>query len=786
MNAIDIISNAAQAFAPPPPLTGSEYADKYVYVPGGPVPGKWSTARTPDLKEPLDCITDPSVSEIVIVKPTRMGGTAVINIAHAYGAHYEPKKMLYAQSTLDQGTLYSDNIWKPIVYATPVLSELMLHEAGRKATQTKTKIDFSSGASLRIIGAKSPRGFQAIEADLATGDDLDEWEVNKYGDQVAKLRDRTKGIWNSLVLLVSFPTRIETSRIWEAYLKTDMRERWVPCPHCGNFQILKFGGVDCDFGLKWKTKTDNAEYLCEHCRKAIPEYYKDQMNNLGEYRAQADFHGRVGFQLNPLLRSWIGWNEIKAAFLDAGNDPYKCMVFNNQTLGQLHIDKEDLKLNEHVIYDRAQKESYKAEVKSFAKYLTLSVDTQDNFFSCEVYGWGPGEESCSVEVKIIPGSPADQDTQDRLEDYRLRTFKNENGEDMGISRTGVDLGGHYTDAVYAYVKGKEGQGVYAVQGSNNLKADVLDGSVKINKETGAKYQRVGVENCKDILRSRLNIDEPGPGYIHHPRSYDIEYYRELFGEKPIYTRTGRKWQPVIGRRNEAIDRYNYGLAMLRSMKIDWEAEKLAGHIDQGRLVYKNHAILKADGTPQNQDNTIILLPSSPIIICCDFKKNPLMWVLAQTDGRSVKAFDEISIQHGTTARLASEVQRRYGDHKGGFQIYGSAVGKVKAGGKSEYMIMRDYGFTRKNIRRINPPEHDVINAVNNMLENIAGLHRLTYHPRCINLKRDFEQAIWIEDMSGIERTDFGRGNATQALGYFIEYKFPMKGPAQTQTRTHWK
>jgi hypothetical protein len=125
--------------------------------------------------------------------------------------------------------------------------------------------------------------------------------------------------------------------------------------------------------------------------------------------------------------------------------------------------------------------------------------------------------------------------------------------------------------------------------------------------------------------------------------------------------------------------------------------------------------------------------------------------------------------------MGMEILRRYGSHKKGFIVYGSAAGTVRgAAGKSEYAIMKDLGFMRQAVKLTNPPPIDLINATNNMLEDIAGQSRLAFHPNCINLRRDFEQAIWLEDMSGIDRTDFGRGNAAEALSYYINYEWPLK------------
>ena len=778
MEALKLIERATDTLSPPPPLTVSEWSNKYRMVSIGPFIGQWRTSRTPDLQEPMDCATDSDVEAIVIVKPTRIGGTdGPINNVIGYHIHHDPCDILYAQSSKDQGELYSDSILMPMLRDTPVLNERLVHEQGRKATQTKTKKEFVGGSKLRIIGAKSPKGFQAIQARLAIGDDLDEWEISKFGDPVQKLIDRTKGIWNRKIILVSFPTHEDTSRIWSYYLKTDMRERWVPCPFCKEFQILKFGGRDKLYGLKWSE--EDIWYECAHCHKEIHEYHKDEMNSNGEWRAKGVFKGWAGFKLNPFLRSWHRWAEIRDVFLSCGKDWYKLMVFTNQMLGEVWVEDTVTKIDEKALY--ARREIYPTDLPMGVKIVTAAVDTQDNRLECKVMGWGAGEESWVIEHKIFMGNPADQKLWDALDLYLLRTFRHESGERMSVDAVNVDAGGHHASQVYEFTKPREGRGVMAVIGSSDIKADVLDGALIVNKATGAKRQRVGVSTCKKTLIDRLRMIKAGHGYIHFPNSLDMEYFIQLLGEREVILTSGkREWRPIIGRRNEAMDLYNYNLAALRMLRPDWEAMEHSQIESKGRKVYRAHR------SDNHMDSQITLRDDLRIIVCCDFGKNPLVWELAQTDLRQVWVFDELWIREASTAQMAMEVMKLYGNHPKGLIAYGSAQGAIATKGKSDYAILREYGLRSYRPSKTNPLDTDRVNSVNNMLENIAGEVRLTYHPNCVLLRRDFERCLWQEDMSDIDRTDFGRGNATDALGHFIVSTWPMKETRPNVKRKFYK
>ncbi|EOL6153524.1 phage terminase large subunit family protein, partial [Escherichia coli] len=54
---------------------------------------------------------------------------------------------------------------------------------------------------------------------------------------------------------------------------------YVPCPHCGEAQYLKFGDESTPFGLKWeKDSPESVFYLCEHHGCVIHQSELDQSN----------------------------------------------------------------------------------------------------------------------------------------------------------------------------------------------------------------------------------------------------------------------------------------------------------------------------------------------------------------------------------------------------------------------------------------------------------------------------------------------------------------------------
>ncbi|MBI5599195.1 MAG: hypothetical protein HY890_05590 [Deltaproteobacteria bacterium] len=177
----------------------------------------------------------------------------------------------------------------------------------------------------------------------------------------------------------------------------------------------------------------------------------------------------------------------------------------------------------------------------------------------------------------------------------------------------------------------------------------------------------------------------------------------------------------------------------------------------------------------------------PVVICCDFNVDPCVWELAQTDGREVRVLDEVVMRDTNTVEMCKEVLRRYGGHKAGFIVYGDAAAAARStAGKSDYALMSELGFKRQSVGRANPAVKDRVNAVNSILCNTNGEARLTHHPRCRYLKRDFETVTWAEGASEIDKRDGDRTHASDALGYFIAAEFALRLKRPSPDRKFYK
>lgn len=164
--------------------------------------------------------------------------------------------------------------------------------------------------------------------------------------------------------------------------------------------------------------------------------------------------------------------------------------------------------------------------------------------------------------------------------------------------------------------------------------------------------------------------------------------------------------------------------------------------------------------------------NSIVHVGIDFNVDPMSAVLAHITDNTVYVYDEILIYGSNTQELAEELRNRYPGKR--FYAYPDASGSARktSSNTTDHNILRNAGMVVK-AGRTQPPVRDRINAVNSMLLNSVGQRRLIVHPRCSKLiegltKHQYKEGTQIPDKTS------GYDHITDALGYMVEYTFPVR------------
>ena len=156
-------------------------------------------------------------------------------------------------------------------------------------------------------------------------------------------------------------------------------------------------------------------------------------------------------------------------------------------------------------------------------------------------------------------------------------------------------------------------------------------------------------------------------------------------------------------------------------------------------------------------------------------------------GDVVEWIDEIWRRNTNTRRCLDALWRRYEYHKAGFQFYGDSAAKARHTSASESDYLQIKGDPRfkaagRTVHYPNaaPPVKDRFASCNLMFETAAGARRMYVDEhRCPRLTEDLK--FRTEETNEKDAT-----HATDAMGYFIHRRFPIKrlvtfSPQQVRT-----
>jgi phage terminase large subunit GpA-like protein len=565
----------SEIFAPRAPLTVSEWADGNRILSGKAAaePGQWRTSRTPYLREPLDMLSAESdVEEVVMWFGTQLGKSESCNNWIGYSIDYNPGPVLLVQPTLNLAKRYSKQRIAPLIDSTPVLRGKVRQSRARDSGNTLLEKEFDGGIIV-IAGANSAAALRSMPARDVLFDEIDSYplSIDEEGDPISIAEKRQDTFARRKRLKTSTCTIKGESRIEQAYAASDRRRFFVPCPHCGERQVLKWAQV------KWTDEDPSTtRYACEHCGALIPEQAKTMMLEGGEWRPEFPAARSRGYWLSSLYSplGWLSWEAIVREFLDAkvasgAGDQTLLQVWTNTRMAETWQHKGE-RVEEGDVQKRA--EPYKLRtVPQGVVVLTASVDVQADRLELAVWGWGRGEECWILDYRKLYGDPASTAVWLELDEILKTPLRNERGVDLRIAATAIDHGGHHSTHVEHFVRTRQGRHVIAVKGQSQPDKPVLappterDTTWKGKKlKAGVRIWPVGSDTAKHLLYQRLAVETPGPGFVHTSNELDDEFYRGLTAEQfEVRISKGKRrraWVLVKGRRNEPMDLWVYGYA----------------------------------------------------------------------------------------------------------------------------------------------------------------------------------------------------------------------------------
>ena len=575
-----------QGVRPRRTLTVSQWADTHREIKTGTAnPGPWNTDLVPYLREIMDSLSahDPC-QEVVIMKSAQGGGTEVLLNWVGYVASHAPAEMMMVLPTIELRDRFVKRRLRTMIRETASVAEALGGLRSRDAEASMGLLRFPGGG-LILSGANAANSLRSDAVRYVACDEVDgfEWQVGGEGDPLELIENRQRTYSRRKLLLVSTPTQRGGSRIEQRYQQTDQRRYHLPCPHCGTLQVMGWANmhwtcrtVAAAPGAAERREVVDAWYACGDCGARIDEHHKPALLARGQWMATVRDapRNKRGYHWSSIIAP-IGmgprWTELAQRWIDAQGDPGRLQVFVNTYLGETWEDARRHRTDANDIAQRAEPYALRT-APADCLLVTVGVDVQDDRLSVQWVGWGAGRRWWALDWVEPPGNPTHDTVWDDLLALLLQPIPHALGGTLRVRAVGVDIGGHHTAPVKAFVTRAAAllaAPVMALQGSRHRAASVLPRRPTHSELTasgkrarrGTPVWQVGTEIAKDQLYNDLAADAelpPDERRAHFAVELPPEYYAQLTSES--FNPVRNRYELRRGRRNEGLDTWVYAYA----------------------------------------------------------------------------------------------------------------------------------------------------------------------------------------------------------------------------------
>ena len=571
------VADGRDAIRPPPSVRCSEWASRHYVLAAesSVVAGRFEPR--PYQRDLLDVIAGGRVRSVTVRKAARVGFTKCLLAATAYLLATRRRNAMIYQPTADDAKRFSKDSVQPMIRDVEPLAAASCGD--QRSGNTLGMVMFL-GCTLEVRGGNTPNAYRRVQKDVVVFDELDAFpvDIGGEGDPVRLGDRRIADSPFALSLRGSTPTTAG-SLLERCESAASLHLRfWLPCPECGHRQPLEWGGPDTAGGMKWRHRDpDSVRHACRACDARWPFAALPALLAGGRWQSDDGRHVANGLLLTddgePLpwprdiaFHMWaayaLPWSDIVHGFLDAKDDPDQLRVWTNTVLGEYWHDAAEAVDPDPLL---ARREPYRRPPAA-AIAITYGADVQADRIECEVVAWGVGEESWSLDYRVIRGDPTGRAVWDDLLRFLRTEFATEDGRRL-TARCGIVDSGYLPDEVYQFCR-RAGLRAIPGKGSSVRNHPVATLPRRRHREHRVHICAIGTDAAKDILFNRLRLERDGPGRCHWPDTppYDEEYFCQLTGEerRPVKRRgrTVMAWTQCHPR-VEALDCRVYALAAIR-------------------------------------------------------------------------------------------------------------------------------------------------------------------------------------------------------------------------------
>ena len=433
---------------------------------------------------------------------------------------------------------------------------------------------------LVMTGANSAVGLRSMPVRYLFLDEVDGYplDVEGEGDAISLAEARTRTFARRKIFIVSTPTVAGVSAIEREYEASDQRRFFLPCPHCGHRQWLRFEqlrwerGQPRDGGLRLRV-----------LRGAHRRASQDLDAGAGRVAGPGPGERRQDGGLSPLLalqpgglaqlaghRRRLGERGEQGDRLGGGHQDLQ----EHRARGDLGRGRRGAGLA--AAAGAARGLPHRAPCPLGGLLLVGGADVQKDRIEASIWAFGRGKASWLVEHRVLMGDTARDAVWDALGGLLDEHWTHASGAAMPLARFALDTG-FATQEAYAFVRARHDPRLMAVKGvargaaliGTPTAVDVSQGGKRLRRGIKVFTVAVGIAKLElyNNLRKGADVAEDGvdrhlPGGLRAPapdrRGVPPAAVRRAAGHPP-----GPQWLSRAGVAEAARAQRGPGLLRLR-------------------------------------------------------------------------------------------------------------------------------------------------------------------------------------------------------------------------------
>ena len=325
------------------------------------------------LRQWIDDAVDPEITDQTICSGTGAGKTIAMMARTLWVMENDPQRGLWVMPTTELAggvRNFSKTRLIPAIKATKCLSEKLPKGAQRHDLSPLHIV--MAGNVIDFVGSNSPGQIGSNRCRWVQQDEKDKFAQSLKEEAGAGYlaNERTKGVAGARRYGTSTPT-IESGPIWVDLMASDLRRRFVPCPHCSKSFVMvrsiqytvlptkmddgaiiplahmewdkeatrKDGSVDIDRVIK------STRFVCPHCAGHILDKHRVKMDAGGKWMPtkQGSPH-HVGYHLPSWYAAWTDFDSsfggMAKKFLDVQDSGLGMRGWINSEAAEVDVSQE--------------------------------------------------------------------------------------------------------------------------------------------------------------------------------------------------------------------------------------------------------------------------------------------------------------------------------------------------------------------------------------------------------------------------------------------------------------